>query len=132
MAIDNELINEWKELADSDLKTAKLLISHKDFLHGIFHLQQAIEKYLNRYYIINKQEQPPYIHNLSEIAKQADLFIALSEEHKDLLEGLTPYYIKARYPTYKKKMAITLDQKRATEIQKTAEEFILWLENLKK
>lgn len=132
MEIDNELLDEWKDFADGDLKTAKLLLTNNNFLHGVFHLQQALEKYLKRYFIITKKEQPPYIHNLTELANRAELLNVLTETQKDLLENLTPYYIKTRYPSYKKKMSITLNPKRANQLLKAAEEFIIWLESQKK
>jgi HEPN domain-containing protein len=93
-----EKINYWIDLAEYDLETAKAMHNTKRYLYVGFMCHQVIEKILKGYYWKILQQEPPYIHNLSILAKQADLFDKLSEEQKNFLDYLEPLNIRSRYP----------------------------------
>lgn len=52
MLVDTKRYKDWFDIAEKDLKSAKILFQH-DADYGIvcFHCQQAIEKYLKGYII---------------------------------------------------------------------------------
>lgn len=125
---ESDLLEKWIELAKADLKAADQLTSGGNLLLSMFHLQQAVEKYLKAYFVKKLNTQPPYIHNLVSLAKEASLTEVLSEEQKDLLDELNPYYIKARYPTVKKQLSDSLNRKKVESSISKTKEFLVWLE----
>lgn len=128
--LDKNLLAQWQKLYNSDLNAARLLAKSPELLLSVFHLQQATEKALKTYYIYSKSEQPPYLHNLVELTKRANL--TLTEEQFDLLDKLNPFYIKCRYPSYRKALELNLNQKIVDQLYRSTKEFIKWLENLMK
>ena len=65
----NEKVQYWIEIAEYDLKTAKVMLDGKRFLYVGFMCHQVIEKMLKAYYTFNIKKVPPFIHNLPELAK---------------------------------------------------------------
>ncbi len=123
------LLKQWKKIAETDLNSAKSLLRDGYLLNSCFHLQQAIEKYLKLFFLWNKKEQPPYIHNLVRIAEIIEIYSDLNEEQKNLLDTLNSYYINTRYPSYKKQLSINLNKKKVSKFVKDTEDFIACLEN---
>jgi HEPN domain-containing protein len=120
-------MNYWLETADYDFETAKTMLVGKRFLYVGFMCHQTIEKALKAYYVFKLPDAPPHTHNLSHLAKKADLYNNLSEQQKDLLDTLEPLNIEARYPTHKERIAQFLNEKRCEEIIKKTEEFYQWI-----
>ncbi|MBF0361352.1 MAG: HEPN domain-containing protein [Oligoflexia bacterium] len=102
------LLEQWKKLADKDFSAAKQLATSNNLLLSVFHLQQ-------------------YYHNLSLLAREADLILELGPTFSDILDNLNPYYIKARYPTYTKQLEEELDKDEVDKLIKMTEDFVLWL-----
>ena len=90
---------EWFERGDHDIETAQLLYDEHGYTDVIaYHIQQAIEKYLKGYLVLNG-EKPPWIHELDTLLTlasqlQPDLYPPFVE----LCEKATRYYIEDRYP----------------------------------
>lgn len=87
-----------------------------------------IEKLLKAYYIKEKQEHPPFIHNLLRLAEKAGL--QLTDEKKEQLVTITAFNINARYDDYKMSF-----QKRCTpdytkEWVTNLKELRLWIKQL--
>lgn len=78
----------WIELAEYDLKTAKVMLNSKRFLYVGFMCHQAIEKALKGYYAGMKEDTPPYTHNLTMIAKKSGIYDFMAEEQMDILDTL--------------------------------------------
>lgn len=57
-------IEYWISNAESDLETAKLLISNNKILHGLFFCHLVIEKALKAHVTKDTNEVPPKSHNL--------------------------------------------------------------------
>lgn len=123
-----DVVNKWKELALNDLLAADQLDNGGNLLLSAFHLQQCLEKYLKACFIFNKSEQPPYIHNLTQLAKICELDKKLKSEYIDLLDELNPFYIKARYPTFKKDIASALSKQKVENLIRRTKDFVTWLE----
>jgi len=69
-----------------------------DWASFIEHL--VIEKIFKAIYVKNVDDNVLFIHDLVRIAEKAKL--GLTQEQKDILDTLTLFNIKARYPDYKK------------------------------
>jgi HEPN domain-containing protein len=102
---EKELLKKWMDFAQRDLDAAKVLLQKKKYkLMVAFHLQQAVEKTLKAYIIFKLHNQPPYIHNLDKLARETHLTDEMSLENRELLTILEPFYIVARYPSYKQEL----------------------------
>ncbi len=90
---------EWFERGQRDFETAQLLYDQGGYAEAIvYHIQQAIEKYLKGYLVL-QGERPPRIHDLdillSRVARyEPDLY----EPYITLCERGTRYYLEDRYP----------------------------------
>jgi HEPN domain-containing protein len=76
-----------------------LLLEKNGYIEIIaFHIQQAIEKYLKGYLVLNGQK-PPRVHELDTLLNFAERFDAnLYAPFIDLCEKATRYYMEDRYP----------------------------------
>jgi HEPN domain-containing protein len=93
------LAQEWFDRGDRDLDAAQLL--HDEYFHTdviAYHLQQAIEKYLKGYLLLN-DVRPPRIHDLDTLLHLASTVEPdLYDPFIDLCEKATRYYLEERYP----------------------------------
>jgi HEPN domain-containing protein len=98
--IDKEkLINFWIEGSDDDYDTMIAMYESKRYSWSLFIGHLMIEKLLKAYFVKEKSDYPPYIHNLFRLAEKSDL--NLSEDRKEKLVTITAFNINARYDDYK-------------------------------
>ena len=94
---NNPIVEEWLELAESDLAFAKTGFESDDFYHLIcFHCQQSIEKILKAY-LVDQEIKFPKVHDLIQLNKlcsEAD--VSFENFNKDL-KYLNTFYIETRY-----------------------------------
>lgn len=117
----------WMELAEYDLETAKVMLDGGRYLYVGFMCHQVIEKALKGYYVATLLEDPPFIHNLTILAKKAEIFELFPDEHKDILDLLEPLNIEARYPTAKDKLLKSLTKERCVVILHKTEVLFIWI-----
>jgi len=95
-----DVVKNWLQKAESDLKTAKLLLEIKEApTESIcFHSQQAVEKFLKAYltYIDIKAGKTHDIATLLELCLKKDKDFENLDIEK--LEELTYYAVEVRYP----------------------------------
>ena len=97
-----DIINRWIQKAESDLKTARILIGIKDSPTETicFHSQQAVEKFLKSY-LTFVDKKAGKIH---DIATLLELCIEKDKDFGNLdvegLEDLTFYAVDVRYPDF--------------------------------
>jgi HEPN domain-containing protein len=89
---------EWFERGRHDIETAQLLYDEQGYTDSIaYHIQQAIEKYLKGYLILNGQK-PPKIHELDTLLNHTLCFDDSFNSFLELCEKASRYYIEDRYP----------------------------------
>ena len=89
---------EWFERGRHDIETAQLLYDEQGYMDSIaYHIQQAIEKYLKGYLILNGQK-PPKIHELDTLLNHTLCFDDSFNSFLELCEKASRYYIEDRYP----------------------------------
>lgn len=120
----------WKDLADYDIDSAKVMYNGGRWLYVGFMCHQTIEKILKAYWSKVKPEDVPYTHNLAKLAQSCGLTTKMDESQIDLISELMPLNIEARYPDYKNKLAAKLTQSYCEELINKTETFKLWIENL--
>lgn len=113
------------DVADYDLKTAKVMLETERLLYVLFACQQAIEKTLKALVTAKTKEFPPRIHNLVKLTEIAN--VSLPEEDKLFLDKLSYYYLETRYPEEVIKISKQITKKLAKEYFKKTEEIIRWL-----
>jgi len=91
---------EWISFAETDLKSAKVLIKDESLTTtAAFHVQQCVEKSLKALLELNNRKVPR-IHDLLKLLKRIDneqINISLSV-NEELLDQINQVYIDARYP----------------------------------
>lgn len=95
-----QAINYWLNSAAHDLEVAEILFQNEKHDWCLFIGHLVIEKVLKAFYIRDKGESPPKIHNLTRLAENTTL--PLSDEQRQLLGEINRFYIEARYPDYKR------------------------------
>ena len=97
MEID-EHIRYWLNSADHDLETAESLFSAGKFDWCLFLGHLVLEKALKAFYVKNRSDYPPYIHNLLRLAEKAD--IKFDNDKKEQFVTITAFNINSRYDDY--------------------------------
>lgn len=124
---DFDKINYWIELADYDLKTAKVMYKSKRYLYLGFMCNQVIEKILKAYYVKKYKDIPPFTHKLIKLSESCGLYEEFSEEQKDYIDFISPLNVEARYPTRKDELFNALNKEKCKKLLKETEEMLLWV-----
>ena len=99
--MEHELIAEWFQFADMDLKTAEHISNtmRPQPLEIIcFLCQQSAEKNLKGYLIYKGVTEPPKIHNLDILGEMCSEYGERFAELKRACGALTRYGVQPRYP----------------------------------
>ena len=119
----------WINIADYDLGTAEDLYKSKRWLYVAFMCYQVIEKTLKAYWSATREDDLPFIHHLSNLAIRCGLYELMSEAQLEFIAMLMPMNIEARYPEYKQKLALTLNQQGCLNIIKETKALQIWIKN---
>lgn len=124
--VDTLKFKEWFDVAEKDFKGANILYQYDgDYGLVLFHLQQAIEKYLKGY-LIYKTGMLQEGHSLIKLCKKASEHnIEFRKFIKDCA-FLNGYYIETRYPAEDPLIAEEEDVK---EGMKFAESFVKFIKD---
>lgn len=124
--VDTLKHKEWFVIGEKDLKGAKILYEYDgDYGLVLFHLQQAVEKYLKGYLICRTgllQEG----HSLIKLCKKASVYNSDFRKFLRDCAFLNGYYIETRYPAEDPLIAEEEDVKDGLEF---AEEIINFIKN---
>ena len=95
-----DLAKEWLRYAKSDLNTAKHMfkdVNPKETEISCYHTQQCAEKSLKAY-LIARETEPPYIHDLVELIKLCIVHEPSFSIIQSYCVSLNPYGVQVRYP----------------------------------
>jgi HEPN domain-containing protein len=94
----DEMANEWFQRAKHDFEVAKLLFKEKHYFDiGIFHVHQAVEKYLKGFLIQNSWKLKK-IHDIELLITEAINYNPKFESFLDFGRKLSGFYYEERYP----------------------------------
>ncbi len=96
---NREIIEYWISSSDKDFKAMGSLLKNGHYVWSLFLGHLVLEKLFKALYVKNIDMNVPYTHDLAKIAEKTAL--TLTEKQKDLLDAVTTFNIKARYPDYK-------------------------------
>jgi HEPN domain-containing protein len=91
-------VKEWIERGQHDLEAARLLLdreAHADIV--LFHIHQAVEKYLKGF-LIQHGWTLKKIHDLETLITEATDFDSVFKQYLDVGRTLTAFYYTERYP----------------------------------
>ena len=92
-------IDYWLKSAEHDLDVAQTLFQNRKYDWCLFIGHLVIEKTLKAFYVRDKQEAPPWIHNLLRLAENTNL--SFTEEQLVFLADVNDFNIESRYPDVK-------------------------------
>ncbi|MBR1808885.1 MAG: HEPN domain-containing protein [Paludibacteraceae bacterium] len=124
-----ELVAYWFDIADYDFGTAQDLLKSGRWLYVGFMCHQVIEKTLKGYWCAVRDDEPPYIHNLAQLAIRSNLYESMSQEQKAFIARLMPMNIEARYPEYKKSIAKSLTKDSSVQIIDYTKSLQQWIKD---
>jgi len=123
---NEEKVKYWIDLSDRDFDTAEWVIKGGYNLHAGYMCHQAVEKILKGYFTKQKEDTPPFTHNLIDLAVKTGLYNLMSNEQKAFIDILNPLNIEARYPEYKNKIAQTMTKEVTQNILTNTKELLQW------
>jgi len=94
---DSEIPEDWRNIAEKDLRRVQLLLDAGDPEGGGFHLQQAIEKYLKAF-LLSKGWRLRRTHDLEALLNEALGYDTSLDEFRSLCQRVTQFYTVDRYP----------------------------------
>lgn len=120
-----EHIEYWVKSAAHDMEVAETLFQNRKHDWCLFVGHLVIEKVLKAFYVRDKQEIPPRIHNLVRLAENTKL--SLSEEQMVFLANLNDFNIETRYPDFKFSFYQTCTREFTEEQFSIIKELYQWL-----
>ena len=93
-----QIVKEWIERGKHDLEVAKILLAEEEYSDVVlFHIHQAVEKYLKGF-LIYKGWGLKKIHDIELLITEALSFDARFQTYLNLGRELTAFYYEERYP----------------------------------
>ena len=121
-----ELAKQWHSIALEDFQMAELSLANDKLLYAAFHLQQSMEKTLKGRLLYFQNAQPPYLHDLVRLAEMLSPYMNIGQKYVDFFSELNPFYIRARYPEYKKFVSTSLNREVVSGYMDTGKEVLEW------
>jgi len=128
--MNEKTINNWLDLAEYDLQTAKAMLDSGRYLYVAYTCQQTIEKLLKALFVRLKGQTPPYIHNLIQLSFLTDLEDKLSEDQKIFISKLNSFYLESRYSEDLHKLSREIDSNSAKYLYDNTLEQYNWLKKM--
>nr|WP_231784279.1 HEPN domain-containing protein [Lentibacillus sp. JNUCC-1] len=104
------------------------MLDTKRYLYVGFMCHQVIEKMLKGSYVSQKEEVPPYTHNLAYLAELTGLTEEFTEDQRAFIRELRPLNIETRYPENKERIMQALDNEKCLEIYSKTKELSEWIQ----
>ena len=93
-----QVVKEWFERGKHDLEVANILLAEEEYSDVVlFHIHQAVEKYLKGFLIYNGWGLKK-IHDIELLITEAMSFDDEFQKYLDLGRELTAFYYEERYP----------------------------------
>ena len=120
-----EHVEYWLKSAAHDMEVADTLFQNQKYDWCLFIGHLVIEKVLKAFYVRDKEEIPPKIHNLVRLAESTRL--SFTEEQLIFLADLNDFNIETRYPDFKFSFYQTCTREFTEEQFSKIKELYQWL-----
>jgi HEPN domain-containing protein len=118
-------IDYWLASAAHDMEAAETLFKNQKYDWCLFVGHLVLEKALKAFYVRDKQELPPWIHNLVRLAENTKL--PLNEGQLAFLADVNDFNIEGRYPDFKFSFYKTCTKEFTEEQFQKIKEMYQWL-----
>lgn len=118
----------WLESSEDAFNTARTLFENGKYEHSMFFLHLSLEKMLKALFINHNVEEPPFGHNLQNIASRIRE-VDFDKQKMELLAQITTFNIAARYDDYMLNFQKICDANFAEKFLKVGKEMIEWLKS---
>ena len=127
--MSGKIIKNWISLAEYDFESARVLFEGKRFLTMAFSCQQTIEKILKAIFVKEKNETPPYTHNLKKLLSLLSFYNNIDNEKIKIIEDLNSYYLETRYTEEIDELNLLLTENKAKELIEKTGGLYKWLKD---
>jgi HEPN domain-containing protein len=123
----------WLELAQYDLDSADAMYSSGRWFYVVFMCQQAVEKLCKGVYNFYIDDNVPKIHNIRFLLSkiEVELAMVIPVETYSLADSLSAYYLNNRYPDFKERPGLQVNEETAKDFLQKTKEVYTWLLTLK-
>ncbi|QIB67832.1 HEPN domain-containing protein [Aminipila butyrica] len=122
--VDSVRYKDWFSAGHKDLKSARILLDHDgDYTIIAFHCQQAIEKYLKGYLLLETHELEKG-HSLILLIKKIQVFDSGIQQFMKDCAFVNQFYIETRYPA---DAPLELDQNEMKECLSIVNQILIYL-----
>ncbi len=118
-------IEYWLKTAAHDMEVAETLFQNQKYDWCLFIGHLVIEKTLKAFYVRDKQEIPPKIHNLVKLAENTEL--SMTDDQLAFLADVNDFNIETRYPDVKFSFYQTCTREFTEEQFSMIKEMYKWL-----
>ncbi|MGL4942803.1 MAG: HEPN domain-containing protein [Thermoguttaceae bacterium] len=122
----NDKVRYWFDMAEDDLRVAKMMLDGRRYLWMGFICHLVIEKGFKAL-ISEGDKVPPKIHALRRLARIADVVDQLNDEQLRLMTTLDSMQIETRYPEYKSTIAAMLNKDEGLRLFSGTTELFSWI-----
>ena len=124
----SEQVDYWRDLAEYDIETAKVMLDSGRYLYVGFMCHQVIEKMLKAYYAKVTGQMPPYVHNLELLSNKAGLTEQFDQGKLDFIRRIEPLNVESRYPADRELLGKALSKEKCQMILEQTTEMYRWIE----
>lgn len=118
-------IEYWLRSAAHDMDAAETLYKNEKYDWCLFIGHLVVEKVIKGFYVRDRGETPPKIHNLLRLTEKTSL--PFSDEQKQLLGEINRFNIEVRYSDYKEDFYKLCTREFAEEYFTKIKELYKWL-----
>jgi HEPN domain-containing protein len=124
----NKLITYWIESSNDDYKTMIDMFQTGNYHWALFMGHLVIEKLLKAYFVQEKNEHPPLIHDLRRIGENAGL--VFDADNTMIIETISQFNIRARYDDYKRLFYKLCTREYTIDWIEKIQEIRLWIKTM--
>lgn len=121
----DEIASYWVDSSNRDFAVMESLFASDHYVWALFVGHLVVEKLLKAYHARHVETDCPRVHNLLKIAEGATL--ELTDDQRLLLDEVTTFNIRARYPDYKDRFYKTANRQFTESYVTKIKEFRQWL-----
>jgi HEPN domain-containing protein len=129
----DEKFGLWLDIAERDLRMARVSVSSGEWMYVSFFCEQAIEKLVKGLYVLYVSDDVPKIHKIMTIIGRFEnrLTEKIPDDYSELFDDLSSQYLQDRYVDYDSPSGLQVAAQEANDMLTLTEEAFKWLLTMK-